>query len=655
MRRCRLASVWLAIAALAAAGQGQELSVDELIALDLDELAAVAVVAASKRAQPADEAPGTVRVITASQIRQRGYLTLEDALADLPGFQFRDLHGFNSYVFVRGAPSQNNLILLLVNGVQVNELNSGGFYGGAQYNLANVERIEVVYGPVSALYGTNAVSGVVNLVTRAPDAGDQVVAGGVVGSFDTARVYAAVTEADVGGGFGLNLAGLYSTSDTVDLGGAAGDDNWSDEVETFEHDLAVDGTVTWRSFRLDLLLHDKRAARATNYRSTGTEYLDRGSEWHIRFVTAALAHRLELDRRWSLLSRATYRTTTVRDDTIAWVSSDEGQVGHYRPGAMAGLEEQLAWRLRDDLDLVAGVSWESERLAEDFSVTASGSPDLAPPTPPRPPEVSTRLVSGYVQGQYRPLAGLELTAGVRHDQSSVYGPATTPRLGAVVEHRQLTVKLLYAEAFRAPEPWDLTSGLGNPELEPEDMRSLELAALWRLSDTVVVDGALYRNHLDGLFQRQITQVGERWVNGGKVVTDGAEIGAQVAVARFRGFASYTFTDSLGEEQAAVREIARHGGVAGLTWMLAHGIEVGLRAAYLGRRRSWQVIEATGSDWIDDAVVVDATVAVARLAGLDLRLTVRNLFDHEYYHSSNRPPARYRQPQRGMYLAVERRF
>ncbi len=86
-------------------------------------------------------------MITAEQIRDNGYFTLEDALADLPGFQFRNILGFNSYLFMRGVPSQNNKILLLVDGVQINELNSGGFYAGGQFNLTNVDRIEVVYGP----------------------------------------------------------------------------------------------------------------------------------------------------------------------------------------------------------------------------------------------------------------------------------------------------------------------------------------------------------------------------------------------------------------------------------------------------------------------------------------------------------------------------
>jgi len=66
---------------------------------------------------------------------------------------------------MRGAPSQNNLILVLIDGIQINELNSGGFYGGYQYSLQNVKQIEVVYGPSSALYGTNAISGIINIIT----------------------------------------------------------------------------------------------------------------------------------------------------------------------------------------------------------------------------------------------------------------------------------------------------------------------------------------------------------------------------------------------------------------------------------------------------------------------------------------------------------
>ena len=146
----------------------KQVKTEKLLELSLEELMNIEVVTASKKPQRLSEAPATVRVITAEQIKERGYFTLEEALSDLPGIQFRDIIGFNSYVFMRGVPSQNNLIVMMVDGIQINELNSGGFYGGGQFNLSNVKRIEVVYGPASALYGTNAASGIINIITNNP-------------------------------------------------------------------------------------------------------------------------------------------------------------------------------------------------------------------------------------------------------------------------------------------------------------------------------------------------------------------------------------------------------------------------------------------------------------------------------------------------------
>jgi len=117
----------------------QDSDLDEWLEMDLSELMNVKVTTATKRSQLVDKVPATVRIITDKEIQERAYYSLEDVLKDLPGFQFRDILGFNSYSFQRGAPSQNNLILVMIDGIQINELNSGGFYGGYQYNLQNIK------------------------------------------------------------------------------------------------------------------------------------------------------------------------------------------------------------------------------------------------------------------------------------------------------------------------------------------------------------------------------------------------------------------------------------------------------------------------------------------------------------------------------------
>lgn len=151
---------------LLTAQERDTLGAEEILRMSFADLMNTKVVSASKVSQQIKDVSATVQVITAEQIKERGYFTLEEALGDLPGFQFRNMLGFNSYIFMRGAPSQNNLIILMVDGVQINELNSGGFYAGGQFNMSNIEMIEVVYGPASTLYGTNAVSGIINIITK---------------------------------------------------------------------------------------------------------------------------------------------------------------------------------------------------------------------------------------------------------------------------------------------------------------------------------------------------------------------------------------------------------------------------------------------------------------------------------------------------------
>ncbi|NCB09010.1 MAG: hypothetical protein EOM73_12705, partial [Bacteroidia bacterium] len=171
---------------------------EKLLNVGIEELLEAEIVSASKSKQKIEDVSANVQVVTAREIKERGYQSIEELLADLPGFQFRNIQGFNSYVFQRGVASQNNLILMMIDGVQVNELNSGGFYGGSQYLMSNIEQVEIVYGPASVLYGTNAISGIVNVITKKENNEEGLDATVSSGSFNT---YSAAL------GFGANNPG----------------------------------------------------------------------------------------------------------------------------------------------------------------------------------------------------------------------------------------------------------------------------------------------------------------------------------------------------------------------------------------------------------------------------------------------------------------
>jgi outer membrane receptor for ferrienterochelin and colicins len=126
------------------------------------------VTSVSKTSESLREAPATVVVITGEEIARRGYLDLEQLLHNLPGFDVNRTNGdIYSHVYQRGYYDEfNSRLLLLVDGVEQNDLTQGTQYLSRQYPLTNIDRVEVVYGPASTMYGANAYTGVISVITK---------------------------------------------------------------------------------------------------------------------------------------------------------------------------------------------------------------------------------------------------------------------------------------------------------------------------------------------------------------------------------------------------------------------------------------------------------------------------------------------------------
>lgn len=128
----------------------------------------VEVVTATRTKTKLKDAPAAVYVVTQEQIRARGYRTLVDALADLPGFDFQHTYGiYPELIHQRGLVGENNRTLVYVDGVPDNNISENAVIAGTiRFPLNNVDRIEVVSGPASALYGANAFNGIINIITK---------------------------------------------------------------------------------------------------------------------------------------------------------------------------------------------------------------------------------------------------------------------------------------------------------------------------------------------------------------------------------------------------------------------------------------------------------------------------------------------------------
>lgn len=626
----------------------QEYKLDNLLKLDIESLLDVNVVSASKILQKISEVPATVHVISSETIKDNGYLTLEDVLADLPGFQFRNINGFNSYIFQRGIPNQNNLILLLLDGIQINELNSGGFYGGGQFNLENVERIEVVYGPASTLYGTNAVSGVINIITKDIEENQGFEASALYGSFNTINGNMSYSKYNDDNQFGMRISTMYKKSEKANLGGADGDWNWTDNMENFEDDYALDFKLKYKKFTFGTNYQLKKSSRTTNYKTTGTNYLDRNSSWNIMFLNTYFTYTHNFSDKVNTQFKAYYRNATVLDNTIGYVLDTE-QVGYYRPNSLAGAEGIISFTPIEKLSFIGGVVIENEQLAVGFTKSFSSSSTKKPLPPTKPDVLGNSLLSIFMQGQYYIFNSLSFVTGLRFDNSSVYDQVLTPRLSLIYHKNKFTSKLLYAEAFRAPKPWDYTSGVGNSDLLPEEIQSTELVTTYSIVENLRINMSFYRNNLNKLISKETVDQSYRWVNTGRLTTRGFEISLDYKNKGVSTYANYTFCSSEDDSKEMIPEIARHSANIGLTYNINDHFKINTRGNYLGKRRNPKTISATGTDIIDPAFILHATISYLDFHRLDFQLILRNLLNTEYYHPSNRPPDRYRQPQRSIMI------
>lgn len=617
--------------------------------LSLSELSKLEITSVSKVTQKINEVPSTVFIITGTQIKENGYFTLDEALSELPGFQFRNIQGINSYVFQRGIPNQNNLTLVLIDGVQANELNSGGFYAGGLYNLSNVDRIEVIYGPSSVAYGTNAVTGIINIITKSALEKKAEIST-LFGNFNTKRNDLNFCYANEKKTFGILLSGMVKKSDKANLKSQAGDNNWTDQMNNFEDDYSFDLKVQSKDFIFGTNYMYRKASTATLWKSVGTNYRDYGTSWNIRFLNNYLKYNKKISEKLTYSAVLYNRNATVLDNTVYSVV-DTAQIGYFRPNNLTGLENIVNYEFSSLFSVTGGLSFEYEQLSKIASTSSSNSPEQAPPKPERPKMANNHLSSIFIEPRLTLLKNLYLSGGVRFDQSSIYGQVLTPRAGLSYNYRQHSFRFSYADAFRAPKPWDYTDGLGNPSLNPEKMKSFETALTVAITDQLKLDFIGYKNNLKSAITKEVTNDGFRWVNSGQIKTNGIEIYLRYATHKLSSSLNYTFNQSKNEFGVLVPEISKHTGNASATYSFNEHVKFNLRANYIGERENTKTIVSSNSKYIDPCLIFHGALSFLNYKGFDVQVLVKNILDTEYYHTSNRDPSQYRQAQRTIMLSV----
>lgn len=478
--------------------------------------------------KPIRLAPSVATVVTEEDILRSGATTLEELLEMVPGLHVSASKNFtmNPIFSIRGVhTSQNAQVLLLIDGTPMRQIFNGGRPGRFTWPINNIKRIEVIRGPGSAVFGADAFSGVINVISKGALDIDGVKVGGRAGSFGSQEFWLQYgTKLNNGWHFTSNIE--YMTSD--------GDD---DRIIDFDQQSFIDQFFPGE-------FSNAPGPLSTDYEVLTARFAAENERWNASFLTwqqidsgvadgvlgaldptgssegeyyiLDLGHNTKLGEDWTLeskLSLSYYENLTkytllpagtivpILDGNISSlgltgiVQFTDGVIGH--PG---GTEKKHSIELVGSNANIAG---HSLRVSVGFAIqdgeakerknfgpgvitglegTVDGSLTDVTGTPNIFVADSDRDIwFASIQDEWTIANDWILTAGVRYDDYSDFGSTINPRAALVwATTYNLTSKFLYGRAFRAPSKVEQLSDnnpllIGNPNIEPETIDTLEIA------------------------------------------------------------------------------------------------------------------------------------------------------------------------------------
>lgn len=528
-----------------------EAELDRLMPLSLAELINIPVVTASRRHETRDQTPAHIVVVTREQIRERRYKNLADLLEDMPGVDF--MRGTKSSQYnqfsVQGYTGPNKLVVML-DGVRIGHPAGGNFPLAENFALYHAKQVEFLYGPAAALYGADAVAGVVNIITD--HAADRQgawaeVGGGNFGSREASFMAGMKNDS----GLALNVGGHWQRSERAPLQDYYPAAFAKTDARTFNGNVAIPaaqredyvGDIGSSSLyaRMDLgqdltfgfYRNVFRSLTSTGDPPATARYLD-DSRWITQTDTVYGKYRFDVSPRLSGELVVDYSLMEV-DPEAKYNNIYNSFVNGYSyvRGERFSIEQNLNWQLSDRHRVQAGLGYQKYYAIETASLPAPYDTDRGPHSqgytypntniPLAIYDTSFDNFSAYAQIQSEWNGAFSTMAGLRLDHHSEYGQAVNPRLGAVWRaSAQHLFKALYGEAFRAPSPEESLSSFGifdgtrdasgryrgtsfrvpNFNLEPETAKTLSLTWDWRPRRDVNAVANLYRSRIRNLIVTQ---------------------------------------------------------------------------------------------------------------------------------------------------------
>ncbi|TVL99982.1 MAG: hypothetical protein CV087_15780 [Candidatus Brocadia sp. WS118] len=638
------------------------------------------VTIATRLETPVSKAPSIVTVITAEEIKNLGYRTFVEILRTVPGFEILKTASFGETMpAVRGLANSiyANRIRVMLDGHFVNDpLTGGALTEFDDFPVENIKKIEIIRGPGSALYGENAFSAVIEIITKDAKDIDGVKISSGYGSFDTYEeniIFGKVLGK-------IEISGMLHYRQTSGFNGIIESDsqtNLDNALSPLGFSAASQAPGSVHDGRQEYDMHLKVAYSDFWFQGwysnknfdpfVGPQYaLADGSSIEDNHVFGEVGYRKSIDEKFTIKPRIYYDqidadnfvkalpdgTTLPLDingDGIPDIFNTfpDGFIGDAKVSEkIVGTEIPFDYKLFDENTLTLGLEYRliNQTNVEFFTnfdpATLSPLPSIQDVSDDYPfiKEVTRRIWAVYLQDTWDITDTLNLTLGVRHDQYSDFGGATSPRSGLTWAFmKNASLKVLYGEAFRAPNFIEMFTKnqpaiLGNEDLDPEKIKTYEVGLSYQFNKHVTSSINYFYNDIEDLIVLHSlpppNQNTSQYENAGNAHVQGIEMETKVNIVKDNYiFMNYTFQNPEDNHGNDLPFVAQHYGNFGVNVHYPKYINTNLSTFVSGSR------SREDDDPRDDlsayALLNLSVIAKEFFKTLEIQGTVFNLLDKDY--------------------------
>ena len=643
----------------------------DLTELSLEQLLTVEVSSASKYSQRTGDAPSAVQIISREDIHLHGWRTLSEALSSLPGIYINNdrVYDFPGARGFQIPGDYNTRFLLLIDGQRNNDNIYQQALTGSEgwLDMSVIERIEYIPGPGSTIYGSNAMFGVINVITRSAKkiAQSQVatytsklgltgvngLTSQTLGDHDTGLLlqFSAEHQAGHDQTYTDPLGQLYRADGSAATDGMAhGMDSGSNRHLMVRMDHQGVDHQKW-SFKLinhERTITPSSAPYATAFDDPSLKINDGGTQF-----SASVHHDLSANR--SLFARLGYtdwhyRATYPYLDPVYYHNYDDSR-GQTVDGEFHYQLESGAHHLLTGLELARDLL-ARQRNFNSTPIAGSAEVNINP---------LVNRTGLFVQDEWRLNKTWLLSLGLRRDDATASNAKYSPRLGVIWQpNPEWTAKLLSGRAYRSANAYESQFGngqnyLSNPNLQPETIRTTEGVLEWLNSEQMRWQFSLYDNRLNKLIRQVDTGAGFQYQNGGRVRVYGAELGVEkITAASLKLRASLTGSHARNELGAAQENSPAWTAKTSVsTPAFYHSAYFAAEVQVIGRRSyTWNAAPYH----VGTEVLANATMTFPNVwaKGLQAQLRITNLFDRAVQHPAAEEMSSPSVPQNGRNLMAK---